>query len=658
MGKPNVSHVVTGGISRSRFSILAPVGLIFLSAAFITRLVLLLKTFPLLHPGAGLMLKIFGIGFFYDCVTFTYAAAMAALFLIAVPERIYRSRGFFFVHLLLLFSAIIVIVFSSFSEYVFFDEYGTRFNFIAVDYLIYTTEVVKNIRESYPMPVLLSTVFGLSSLLFIPVWRYAAAARQSGTPFLLRVKKGAVFLLLPILPLLLVDQSFSRISSNMYANELAANGIYNLFAAFRNNQIDYESLYATQDNETIFRRLRSMLKETDSEYVSDNAFDISRDVLEKGQEKKLNVVTIIVESLSAEFLGTFGNKKGLTPYIDALANQSLLFTHFYATGTRTDRGLEAITLSVPPMPGRSIVKRQNNEGLFSWGSVMRDKGYDTMFIYGGYGYFDNMNYFFSHNGYRTIDRKDIAGDNIHFENAWGVCDEDLFAQAIREFNASYKNRHPFFAEIMTTSNHRPYTYPEGRINIPSHSGRDGAVKYTDYAIGKFIEAANKEPWFRDTVFVIVADHCANSAGKTALPVKKYEIPLLVYSPAHIRPEKVDRLASQIDIAPTILDLLNFSYKDSFFGKDILHMTPEEGRAFIGTYQKLGYIRDNRLVILGPRKDVEFYRFDRLTGNIANIAPDREMKEEVISYYQGENYLFKQSANLGSRYAEYGAGNRL
>jgi phosphoglycerol transferase MdoB-like AlkP superfamily enzyme len=649
--KADALHNVPVNIRKNRFAILIPLSIIFLSAAFLIRVVLLTKTWHAVHPGTGLLLKIFGVGFFFDCVTFTYAAAIAAALLMALPERIYRSSLFYYVHLLSLYSAVIAIVFNSFAEYLFFDEYGTRFNFIAVDYLLYTTEVVKNIWESYPMPVLLSVILGLSSLLFIPVWRLSASARYTTTPLLLRIKLGTVFLLLPVLSLLFVDQSLSRISSNMYANELAANGVYSLCAAFINNQIDYESFYATLDNETIFKKLHSMLKETDSEYVSGELFNISRKVTEEGPDKRLNVITIIVESLSAEYLGSFGNKKGLTPYLDALAEQSLLFTHLYATGTRTDRGLEAITLSVPPTPGRSLVKRQHNEDLFSWGSVMQSKGYETMFLYGGNGYFDNMNYFFSHNGYRTIDRGNIASHNIQFENAWGVCDEDLFAQAIREFNESYKNRRPFFAEIMTTSNHRPYTYPEGKIDIPSHSGRNGAVKYTDYAIGKFIENAKKEPWFRDTIFIIVADHCANSAGKTALPVKRYEIPMLVYSPSHIQPARIDRLASQIDIAPTVLDLLDFSYEDRFFGKDILEMTPEQGRAFIGTYQKLGYISNDRLVILTPGKNVELYHFERFTGKMAKIAPEAEIESEAIGYYQGSSYLLKQRVPLRERIRE-------
>jgi phosphoglycerol transferase MdoB-like AlkP superfamily enzyme len=197
---------------------------------------------------------------------------------------------------------------------------------------------------------------------------------------------------------------------------------------------------------------------------------------------------------------------------------------------------------------------------------------------------------------------------------------------------------------LTTSNHRPFTYPEGRIDIPSHSGRSGAVKYTDYAIGKFIRDAKEKPWFEDTLFVIVADHCASSAGKTTLPVKKYEIPLFIYSPAHVPPQRIDKLTSQIDIAPTVLGLLNFNYKSNFFGKDILKMEPDQERAFIGTYEKLGYMKKDRLVVLDIKKEASLYQFDRKTGDAKKIIPDQNLIDETISYYQGADYVNQNHLN--------------
>jgi phosphoglycerol transferase MdoB-like AlkP superfamily enzyme len=372
--------------------------------------------------------------------------------------------------------------------------------------------------------------------------------------------------------------------------------------------------------------------------------DITRVIANPGPEKKLNIIVIIEESMSAEYLGAFGDKGGHTPNLDQLAKESLLFTHAYATGTRTVRGLEAITLSMPPLPGTSIVKRPRNEDFFSWGTLMRSKGYDTRFIYGGHGYFDNMNYFFGHNGFAVTDRADLAKEEITFANVWGVCDEDLFRRVIREGSRSHAEGRPFFFEVMTTSNHRPYTYPEGKIDIPSGSGRGGGVKYADYAIGRFIDEVKRQPWFKETVIVIVADHCAASGGKVDLPIKRYEIPLLVYSPAHVRPGKVDRMMSQIDIAPTVLGILNMSYRSKFFGRDILRADAAPERAFISTYQKLGYLTGDRLLVVGPKRRLDSYAVARLDGSAREIKPREQDVADTLSYFQGASYIYKNRLN--------------
>ncbi len=629
----------------SRFGGLYLFFAVFIALSFITRTILLAKSLPNLDLTPWLLVKIYGVGLFFDIVAAAYFSIPLVLYLTVIPDKIYQGR--FHKPVIYLFSFVILylLVFNSFAEYFFFDEFGVRFNFIAVDYLIYTHEVVKNIMESYPMPAILTAIAVISLIILMSFRKLIDSSIAVRSSLKQRIKIGFVFIFIPILSFVFVDLDWAKISANNYANELSANGIYSLFAAFRNNKINYETFYATRDDRAVFQKLRFLLSERNNSFADDNIFDITREIKNTGEEKRLNVVVIVEESFSAEFLGVFGNRNNLTPNLDRLAKESILFTNMHATGTRTDRGLEAVTLSVPPTPGRSLVKRPNNENMFSWGFMMKSKGYDTKFFYGGYGYFDNMNYFFSHNGFDNIvDRTDFARNEVVFENAWGVSDEDLFNKSIKEFNKSYGNNKPFFALIMTTSNHRPYTYPDGRIDIPSHSGREGAVKYADYAIGKLIRDAQKEPWFKDTVFVIVADHCAGSAGKTSLPVKRYEIPLLIYSPSHFSPQRIDKLASQIDIAPTVLGLLNFSYRTKFFGKDIFKMQPEQERALIGTYQKLGYVKNDRLVVLDIKKEAAVYQFNRDTGEARKLPPDPNLLNEAVSYYQGANYLFEHNLN--------------
>jgi phosphoglycerol transferase MdoB-like AlkP superfamily enzyme len=187
-------------------------------------------------------------------------------------------------------------------------------------------------------------------------------------------------------------------------------------------------------------------------------------------------------------------------------------------------------------------------------------------------------------------------------------------------------------------------YPDGKIDIPSGAGREGGVKYADYAIGRLLADARKHPWFKDTIFVIVADHCAGSARKIALPIKNYEIPLFIYAPALITPRKIDRMLSQIDIAPTVLGLLNFSYETRFIGKDILNADDRQGRAFISTYQKLGFIEGDNLLVLGPKKEAGFYRFSRQDGKTTEIKPQEDIMLDGLAYYQGVNYIYKNRLN--------------
>jgi phosphoglycerol transferase MdoB-like AlkP superfamily enzyme len=316
--------------------------------------------------------------------------------------------------------------------------------------------------------------------------------------------------------------------------------------------------------------------------------------------------------------------------------------------------MEAITLSIPPTPGRSIVKRGNNLDLFTIGEVFEDKGYERNFFYGGDGYFDNMNSFFGGNGFNIVDRgrgflldsniktkrTNIDDSEVTFENAWGICDEDIYNKVLSEADKTYESGQPFFDFIMTTSNHRPYTYPEGKIDIPSGTGRNGAVKYTDYAIGEFLKQAKTKPWFENTVFVIMSDHCASSAGRWSLDVENYHIPALIFNTKNVSPQKVDKLCSQIDVFPTLFSILNWDYNSNLFGQNILQMQKEDERALIGNYRKLGLLKENKLMVLGDQHQSNFYEWDNSNNSLTELPVDDSFLNETISYYQVADYLYR------------------
>jgi phosphoglycerol transferase MdoB-like AlkP superfamily enzyme len=205
-----------------------------------------------------------------------------------------------------------------------------------------------------------------------------------------------------------------------------------------------------------------------------------------------------------------------------------------------------------------------------------------------------------------------------------------------------KDGQPFFDFIMTTSNHRPYTYPENRIDIPSGTGRNGAVKYTDYAIGDFIKKSKTKPWFDNTIFVIMADHCASSAGRWELDVQNYHIPAIVFNTKNIMPQRINTLCSQIDIFPTLFNLLNWDYSSNLFGKDILKMEPNEERAFIGNYRKLGLLKGEKLMVLSEQNQSNFYRWNKDDNSLNEIPLDTTFLNETISFYQVADYLYKNN----------------
>jgi len=693
---PVLSALVSRSPLRQRFMPLLWLGSMFLAISFVTRAVLLIMSGHEVPHTAGNLLYAFGVGLGYDLITFIYFAWPMVLFLWLVPTRDGRLApwlrwllyvaglallcAIFWIAMTLAFHAgfkvlwpILVpflfvlplaaftytsrtgqwvlygfgllllygLLFVAASELVFWNEFSVRFNFIAVDYLVYTNEVIGNIQESYPIGKWLSLLVVLALVLFA-FSRRGLRARDDGSSFWQRGKLVLVWLVLTVISAAAINGTSKDRTRNNYVNELAGNGIYQFFTAFRSSHLDYDKFYRTLPDDQAFQRVRAMLKTPDATYLNNDPRDLTRVIRRAGPEKHLNVVLISVESLSGDYLGTFGNQGKLTPYLDSLVDHSLFFDRLYANGTRTVRGLEALSLSVPPAPGDSLLKEKNNENLFSLADIFNDRGYQSDFVYGGYGEFDNMNDFFSHNGYRAVDRRDIPKSaTIHSENVWGVADEDLYTLALKQMDDIHAEGKPFFLHIMTTSNHRPYTFPANRVRDANHT-RAGAIEYTDWSIRDFIERARKKPYFEDTIFVITADHCASSAGKSSVPINRYHIPLWIYAPAHIKPQRVDRIMGQVDIAPTLLGLLNFSYRTRFFGYDLMQLEPGRERAFPATYEKLGYLHDDVLTVLEPQRKLEQMTPDYASGNAIALKPQREpLVDDAVAYYQVASELFKR-----------------
>jgi phosphoglycerol transferase MdoB-like AlkP superfamily enzyme len=578
-------------------------------------------------------------GFAFDFAVGGFLLLPLALLLALLPSRFAARRTG---RSLITFFALLPILvgfLSTVFEFFFWEEFHSRYNFIAVDYLVYTHEVIRNIWESYPVVwffLVVAVVVGVIA------WRLRLRmVKITLTP--MRAAERAVILigLVALIALNLgLNQGAWLEGDPVWAQELAKNPLYSIFSAYNANEIDYKKFYLSMPPEEASRVTAEWLRNgKPGEGLSRN--------IEAGPEKRWNVMLVGIESMSARFLSHYSAvynepDKNITPNLDRMANEGLFFSNLYATGSRTVRGLEALMLSLPPTPGQSILRRPNGDNLFNLGTVFRSRGYDTQFVYGGYAIFDNMGPWFSSNGFEIVDRAQFAPGGVHFATAWGACDEDLFDESIRRADASVSRGKPFFQMIMTTSNHRPYDFPEGRIDLHSHTGRDGAVKYTDFAINRFVQEARKHAWFKDTLFVFVADHNASVAGGTEIPVLDYLIPVIMYNPNLVKPRKIDQLASQIDVAPTILGLLGFSYKSWFYGQNLI--TEHAGRALIGTYQQVALYEGNKLAILEPNRRAtvqETGAYGRVTRSekfgTSGELPD--MVKRTVAIYQSASDLF-------------------
>jgi phosphoglycerol transferase MdoB-like AlkP superfamily enzyme len=648
-----------------RINLLVYIFAIQLLVFFGLRTVLLVQSFSEIDHDISTFFRIYSIGAIYDFTFLLYFNISIALFLFCFSQNFYQKKFLFIGFFILLAILLSIFLFSTVAEWFFWDEFGVRLNFIAVSYLIYVTEVINNIKQSYPLKTILTLLFLTSSIiLFFPRKKiYQCFIVKDTASFRLKIL-GLYFAILILLGVF-VNQNLRESNASNHTKELCSNGQYQFFFSYRYNKIPYRRFYKLGEDVTLSSKLLDLISKgelisyknnfntNEDKQASDKLlqvigknpdataselFGIGRDVAPKEEEKKYNVILISVESLSAKFMKRFGSTENITPYLDKLLESSLLFNNFYATGTRTVRGLESISLAIPPTPGQAIVRREDNKGFHSMGHVFREHGYESVFFYGGNGFFDNMNDFFSGNSYSIIDKKNLASNEISFENAWGVADEDLFDRSLKEADKNFEKNQKFFYHIMTVSNHKPYSYPDNKIDIPSFKGRDGAVKYTDYAIGKFMERAQSKPWYPNTVFIIVADHCASIAGKIGLDVKSYHIPFMIHCPSLIKAGENSKVASQIDIAPTLFSLLNFKYKNYFLGDDILSDKFTE-RAFISNYDKMGYLKNNILCVLSLRKIVDFYSFDG--KEITPLTtPDKNILDETMAYYQGIDYILE------------------
>lgn len=632
---------------------LLPLALIYLLSGIILRIVLWCLYVDVVEDKVGLVKLVQCIlrGVLNDSIIAVYFSLVILILFSIIPKRIYDSKSFYYLWFVFSWLFIWGILFVFGAEIAFFEEFQSRFNLISVSYLLYPTEVIGNINQSYPMALIVIFTAITSFVTWFIFYKLGFWRLHN---YQLSFKRKALNLGVLVVVIIIISNLISHNTllpvGNRVESELSANGVSGFFRALKSFDLDYKQLYLTIKSEELSRHIKEQISLDGNDLSSPNSvwreFKTQERIIPELKNK--NVVILLQESLGSSWIESFGGKKGLSPNLDKLFKESLVFTNLYATGTRTVRGLEAVTASFPPIPSESIVKRNGSENIRTIGSVFRENGYETSFLYGGYGAFDNMNHYFETNSFEVNDRMDIK--NPKFGNIWGVSDEDLYRHTVEYLDQKSGSKSPQFLLVLSTSNHKPFTFPENSANIPvKRGGRDSGVRYADYAISKFLEEAKKHTWFDDTIFIIVADHDSRVYGKSYIPVEKYRIPMLVYSPKNITPQKVDSLMSQMDIGPTLFGLLGFNYSAPFLGQDILtknYQGNSDKRYIPLNYNfEIGLFNGKKLLTLGLNDSIKAFEVSKVpdsrpeANNQAQMQINKEEENLVVSYFQSSYEAF-------------------
>lgn len=500
----------------------------------------------------------------------------------------------------------------------FMGEYGLRPNRLFLEYLIYPQEVMATLVKGHALSsvvAVLVTALALVGLckLARPLMRLSAARDAS---WLARGLLAVAVLLLSVLGVRStlghrpMNPAMLAFSSNATVNVLPLNSFYSLaFAARELLQRDPGArIYGPVDEAQLVQAMRAQVAASGATLLPEaSVLQAIRPPVHTGRPR--NLVIILEESLGAQFVGTLGGRP-LTPHLDQLYAQGWGFDRLYATGTRSVRGIEAVLTGFTPTPSQAVVKQPlAQQGFFTLARLLGQQGYSTTFYYGGESHFDNMRGFFLGNGFeRVIERKDYPSPA--FVGSWGVSDQDLLQGAHRSFVDSHASGRPFFGFVFTSSNHDPFEFPDGAITLYEHpkASRNNAAKYADQALGEFFAAARQADYWDDTVFLVIADHDSRAFGRDLVPVDNFHIPGVILG-AGIAPYRDGRIASQIDMAPTLLSLLGVQAPTPLLGHDLTDRTAfSPGRALMQYDRNFALMQGDALVVLQPEKPAGYFHY--------------------------------------------------
>ena len=619
------------------FKRISTLALLYLAVLTASRLVLIGIFYDRVSPTGGLgFILLQGLRFDIILLGLIFgpvALAMPWLHAFAIPRRLGQWLVPVYVGTI---TALAFFVEASTASFI--AEFDSRPNYVFVEYLQYTKEVLPTLLATNPVEIVVFTLVAVLIAWVVTAWlrndprsdmRVSLLFCVLATPIIALIAVAMVRSTLDHRP---VNASVAAFSQDSMVNQLPLNSPYTLIYALYERQRDMDRTrirYGVMDDDEVLETILSEAGIAPDEQLDPTAPTLHYQQATRERKRPLNLVIILEESLGAQFVGSLGGAD-LTPELDKLADDGIFFERLYATGVRSVRGIEAVITCIPPRAQLSVVKLgQTQRNFFTLASLLERQGYQTSFIYGGESHFDNMGRFFLANGFQSVvDENDY--EQPTFVGPWGVSDEDLFDRAHEVF--SNAGEQAFFSLVFTSSNHTPFDIPDNRVEASPDEPRHAAIRYADYALGRFFDKAREQSYWENTVFLVVSDHSVGINGGTLVPIERFRIPGLILG-GTIEPGRVPGITSQIDLLPTLLSLIGLSSEHPCVGRDLT--LPEyaagSGRALMQFGELQAYLEDDRMVVLRNDLGPTTFRIDS-AGNTELIPEgDPALERTALAY---------------------------
>ncbi|MBX8485053.1 LTA synthase family protein [Pseudomonas cichorii] len=586
--------------------------------------------------------------------------------------RAMAARGFFRFWLTLVGS---ITLFLGLMEMDFYREFHQRLNGLVFQYVKEDPKTVLSMLW-YGFPVVRyllawALVTWLLSLVFKGIDRVTRPRREfsvgSGSnrsiaPWYMRVGVFFVVLVIAVIsargtlrqgPPLRWGDAYTTESN--FANQLGLNGTLTLITAAKSRMSeDRDNIWkATLPQPEAQQVVRDMLLTSHDQLIDPNIAAVRRDFTPPVENTLpiRNVVVILMESFAGHSVGALGDKANITPYFDKLSKEGLLFDHFFSNGTHTHQGMFATMACFPNLPGFEYLM-QTPEGSHKLSGLPQllstGRNYDDVYVYNGNFAWDNQSGFFSNQGMTNFVGREDFVNPVFSDPTWGVSDQDMFDRGAEELKAR-QNGKPFYALLQTLSNHTPYALPE---NLPvervtGHGSLDEhltAMRYSDWALGQFFEKAKKEPYFKNTLFVVLGDHgFGNKMQLTEMDLGRFNVPLLLIGPGVQEKfgQRSSIVGTQVDVVPTIMGRLGGQTRNQCWGRDLLNL-PEGDKGFgvikpSGSEQVVAIIHGNRILIEPTEMPAKVMTYTLGANPHAEVVPDApdtaELKQKLESFLQ-------------------------